>query len=135
MLRWQEERLILEEEMRRIVAFFEGKAKWWVDQAYRRQLSNTAMLSGVLAYAYKQAHICSQMADSYGQYWVNMFEKHGFLPLWGKKYVGKGANKSMPNRDGDETDSEAESGPEDIDNPAHRTAELDLDEIFRLDVD
>ena len=53
MCRWEEEVLIIQEEMRRVLAFFEWKSTWWLEQANQRQGLESSIESGVIAYAHK----------------------------------------------------------------------------------
>ena len=55
--RWSEEFLIVQEEMHRVLAFFEWKSGWWLAQANRRGGLELLIQSGVAAYAQKQAKL------------------------------------------------------------------------------
>jgi hypothetical protein len=62
MMRWQEESMILQEEMRQVLAWFEWKADWWEGQALLRKDGDPDMLHGVASYAHKQAYIIRRLA-------------------------------------------------------------------------
>jgi len=87
-MRWQEEYQIVQEEMRRVLASFEWKASWWESQAGLRDNGDVQTLSGVSAYAYKQAHITRQMAVRCATSWLPTLDKHGIKPEWAKTYPG-----------------------------------------------
>ncbi|KIJ92462.1 hypothetical protein K443DRAFT_13589 [Laccaria amethystina LaAM-08-1] len=56
--RWNEELLIIQEEMHRVLSYCEWRAKWWLEQENRRQIEDMSVLSRVSAYAHKEASIC-----------------------------------------------------------------------------
>ena len=62
MSRWKEELLIIQEEMRRVLAYFEWKSAWWLEQGNRRLNLEPSVRSGVVAYAHKQSTFCLRMA-------------------------------------------------------------------------
>ncbi|KIL53917.1 hypothetical protein M378DRAFT_93383, partial [Amanita muscaria Koide BX008] len=106
-MRWQEEFLIVQEEMRRVLVWFEWKAGWWEEQALRRGDSdlNHDILQGVAAYAYKQAEICGRMATRFAKDWLPLLKRNGITPSWEAKYVEEGS----PNENGDGDDAEGDS--------------------------
>ncbi|KAJ7301784.1 hypothetical protein DFH08DRAFT_723840 [Mycena albidolilacea] len=53
--RWEEEVMLLREEMRRVLRYLEWQARWWRDQASRRSDWDPATAAGAKAYALKQA--------------------------------------------------------------------------------
>lgn len=61
--RWEEEVILLDEEMRRVLEFCMWKAGWWLDQAPRREDVSESLVDGLRAYAQEQAdqerRICS----------------------------------------------------------------------------
>ena len=83
---WKEELLIIQEPMRRVLAFFEWRATWWLEQANRRLNLESSVKSGVVAYAHKQSSICLGMAARCAEYWLPVMKKHGIVPTWGGKY-------------------------------------------------
>ncbi|KAG2029346.1 hypothetical protein BDR03DRAFT_936849 [Suillus americanus] len=60
--RWEEEVLLLREEMRRVLAFFEWQAGWWDKQGTQRQF-------GALAYAHRQATLHRRMSTHFRSLW------------------------------------------------------------------
>ena len=63
MMRWGEEYQLIQEEMRRVVTYFEFKALEWEEWAKLRMQGNPSILNGVSAYAHKQAYILREMAE------------------------------------------------------------------------
>jgi len=96
MMRWDEEYNIVQEEMRRVLAWFEWKALWWEEQADRRAAGQSDVLHGASAYAHKQAHIAHCMALRCAADWLPVLRKLGIEPAWGINY---------PQIKGDEKDS------------------------------
>ena len=83
---WAEELLILQEEMRQMISFFEWKAAWWWEQAYLRHEGDAGILSGVVGYANKQAAICECMVVKCAFHWLPELKMKGVMPSWGEKY-------------------------------------------------
>ncbi|KAG1865495.1 hypothetical protein DFJ58DRAFT_771317 [Suillus subalutaceus] len=67
--RWMEEVELLQEEMRRVCAFFDWHAAWWKDQASRRIGLDVAKSEGIGAYAKRQAAIQVMMRDNCLKKW------------------------------------------------------------------
>lgn len=69
--RWDEEVALIQEEMRRVIAFFEWKAKWWRQSASQRSQGITpALSSGLTAYAEKQASMYDGLSLKFYNMWV-----------------------------------------------------------------
>ena len=86
MCRWKEELLIIQEEMRRVLAFFEWRSTWWLYQANLRSHVEPSIRSGIVAYAHKQSSLCLKMAARCAGSWLPVMKKHGIIPTWGSKY-------------------------------------------------
>ena len=84
MMRWKEELLIVQEEMRRVIAYHEWKATWWKNRNF--QHSDPAIASGFSGYAHKQAAICIQMAEKCAVYWVPHLNGKGIVVSWASEY-------------------------------------------------
>jgi hypothetical protein len=69
--RWEEEVLLVQEEMRCVVRFYEWKAEWW--QVQSQCCSDLdieqSIIHGVTTYAEKQAHLCECLARSCVTLW------------------------------------------------------------------
>ncbi|KAG1878448.1 hypothetical protein C8R48DRAFT_745161 [Suillus tomentosus] len=66
---WEEEVLLLHEEMRRVLAFFEWQAGWWDKQGARRQFVSHEFTEGALAYAHHQATLRRRMSTHFRSLW------------------------------------------------------------------
>ncbi|KAM6492909.1 hypothetical protein JOM56_011043 [Amanita muscaria] len=86
--RWEEEVLLVEEEMRRVICYFEWKAGWWLDQRKRRtdMDEDLDIVDGVAAYASKQASYCQRMAESSAQFWLPFLTSKGIVVDWASRY-------------------------------------------------
>ena len=127
MMRWEEEFLILQEEMRRVIAWFEWKATWWEEQATRRTDCAPDILAGVSAYAYKQADLIRRMARRFAKNWLPILASKDIDPDWAAKYPSwKESQKQQVPKDDFEGECEDEEMAED--------EGLDFDES-RSDVD
>jgi hypothetical protein len=54
--RWEEEVILLDEEMRRVLEFCRWKALWWTEQVPRRENLSAQLAEGLCAYAEEQAN-------------------------------------------------------------------------------
>ncbi|KAG1731230.1 uncharacterized protein EDB91DRAFT_1058930, partial [Suillus paluster] len=54
---WAEEIELLQEEMQRVLQFFNWQANWWDKQQDQLVCETVAQHEGLIAYANKQAHI------------------------------------------------------------------------------
>jgi len=61
-MRWKEEYVLVQEEMRHVLAWHNYKANEWESQVDQRTSGDRSILQGVSAYAHKQAHIAHRMA-------------------------------------------------------------------------
>jgi hypothetical protein len=85
--RWEEEFLIVQEEMRRVLSYHEWRAKWWRTRAQlRKGLVHEDIFHGVVAYAEKQAHVCEQLARRCAIYWLPILHVKGITPAWAASY-------------------------------------------------
>jgi hypothetical protein len=128
MYRWNEELLIIQEEMRRVLAYFEWRSTWWLEQANRRTSLESSVQSGVVAYAHKQSTLCLRMAARCAAHWLPVMENHGIFPTWGSKYQ---AASSAVNQDRSISDSEDDDDMQlgTADNRSD-TGELNVDDIL-----
>lgn len=72
--RWEEEVLLLREEMRRIITSFDHKAQWWRSQATIRNISDPVLASGISGYAEKQAQLREELATDFAALWLQGVE-------------------------------------------------------------
>ncbi|KAJ7123325.1 hypothetical protein C8R46DRAFT_1238052 [Mycena filopes] len=59
--RWEEEVLILREEMRRVLRYLEWQAAWWIARAAPRSTVAAPLQAGLEAYARRQAHTYTEL--------------------------------------------------------------------------
>ena len=86
MQRWNEELLIVQEEMRRAIVYLNWKAVWWRERSSLRDHEDETILSGVSGYAHKQAAVCSRMAENCALYWLPRLRERGIKPTWEGDY-------------------------------------------------
>ena len=132
MCRWKEELQIIQEEMRRVLAFFEWRSSWWLEQGNRRQCLEPSLQSGVGAYAHKQACLCLRMAARCATYWLPIMKKHGITPTWSSKYkvCSKNSTRGASTSEDSEHDDDAEL---DEDDNRSDTGDLDINDIVDFD--
>ncbi|KAI0062049.1 hypothetical protein BV25DRAFT_1870510 [Artomyces pyxidatus] len=80
--RWNEEIILLKEEMPRSVAFLQWKSTWWMDRAERRTHVRADILSGLRAYAARQAAVYSSLAASFKKQWTKSLADHQMSVEW-----------------------------------------------------
>ncbi|KAI0689410.1 hypothetical protein C8T65DRAFT_700260 [Cerioporus squamosus] len=80
--RWDEEKKLLLEEMRRVIAYFNWKAHWWQKQATRQGGVHAWLQRGLSVYAHKQAAIWEALAARTASFWVNKLKELGPQPDW-----------------------------------------------------
>lgn len=132
MCRWEEELMIIQEEMRRVVAFFEWRSTWWLEQGNRRTDLEPSIQSGVAAYAHKQADICLRMAARCATYWLPIMKKHGIFPSWGEKYTQR---STVSLEIGPASDSENDDDNDELDRADEKSdsGDLEVDDILEFD--
>ena len=72
--RWEEEVILLDEEMRRVLVFCQWKESWWMEQAPLRQGLSRALEEGLQAYAGEQADMEKQIRISWTAKWARARE-------------------------------------------------------------
>ena len=82
MMRWKEQLLIVQEEMRRVIEYLRWKAAWWQARTSLRSHYDNGIVSGISGYANKQAAICSRMAEQCASYWVPCLKDKDITPSW-----------------------------------------------------
>lgn len=68
--RWEEEVILLNEEMRRVLQFCSWKASWWRSRPSGRLTDNNFLKEGLLAYAHEQAAREDEIASRWQAKWV-----------------------------------------------------------------
>jgi hypothetical protein len=131
MCRWNEELLIIQEEMRRVLAYFEWRSSWWLEQANQRVGLESSVQSGVVAYAHKQSSLCLRMAARCAEHWLPVMKNHGIVPKWSGRY-GKGSSAMI--QDGSISESDDDDDPQlgTVDNGSEAD-EVNVDDILEFD--
>jgi len=86
MRRWNEELLIVQEEMRCAIVYQTWKAAWWCERSALRNDTDETISSGISGYAHKQAAICTSMAERCAVYWLPHLKGKGITPPWASDY-------------------------------------------------
>ncbi|TFK79970.1 hypothetical protein K466DRAFT_504692 [Polyporus arcularius HHB13444] len=85
--RWGEEVLLLKEEMRRVIEYFEWKASWWRAQPARRSDAPSALRRGLSSYAEYQASVFESIANHCARRWVPYLRTRAeTMPTWAARY-------------------------------------------------
>ncbi|KDQ54200.1 hypothetical protein JAAARDRAFT_60933 [Jaapia argillacea MUCL 33604] len=128
--RWEEEVMLLAEEMRHVIVYLEWQADWWWSQASRRMgMIGEDMLDGLLAYAEKQAVLREWLAQACAKRWLPLLKLHSLPREWGAKLP------LMARQVGDmlvKKDEVDDYGVMDVP-PPDDTGEIDEDDIFDLE--
>ncbi|TFK54389.1 hypothetical protein OE88DRAFT_1642921 [Heliocybe sulcata] len=132
---WREEVQLLEEEMRRAVAYLEWKANWWHSQAYRRVDTGVPqdVQHGLAAYAFKQAGVMDGLAVQFASHWLPVLKANKVFPKWGEGYISRG--QATCDTPGAVATSDCESSTVDGKEPHHDESETeDLNDDY-IDLD
>ena len=142
--RWEEEVLLIQEEMRRVVKFHEWKSHWWRSQAGRQQSgADISILHGAKVYAEKQSYVCECLAYSCVMSWWPELKDDDILLDWDMHYSLPAVDDvrrvvvSQMDKDGDfdlDNDSTDELDEEECDADQYSSVENNLfTELLELD--
>jgi hypothetical protein len=84
---WREETVLLSEEMRRVIQYFDWKAKWWIGQGSRRLNATAEVRDGMAAYSAKQAAFCRRFAKSFAGQWYTTLATNNLPTDWPVDYI------------------------------------------------
>lgn len=84
--RYREERILVTEEMRRVLAYHKWKAAWWRDRRDARASGNDLTDIGVRSYAEKQAYIWERMAYKFAGLWRPVLQDE-VINLWPVEFL------------------------------------------------
>ena len=85
--RWEEEVVLLQEEMRRVVCFLEWKSKDWVSKAdARAKVVTPEVRSGLSAYAHKQGSVFHNLAIRFCQRWHSTLISLSLPHAWATEF-------------------------------------------------
>ena len=86
--RWEEEVVLLQEEMRRVVHFLEWKSKEWISMAGARAgVISPELHLGLSAYACKQASVFHNLAIRFCQCWHTTLVSLSLSHVWAAKFL------------------------------------------------
>lgn len=68
-MRWSEEIILLQEEMRRVLAYHAWHARWWDSQSFRWSGLSEEQTEGLAAYAHRQAKVYRDMRSVCERAW------------------------------------------------------------------
>ncbi|KAJ6510913.1 hypothetical protein C8R45DRAFT_965557 [Mycena sanguinolenta] len=133
--RWAEEVDLLEEEMRRVLAFLRWRSGWWGGMVGRRELPAGPQLEGETAYALRQAGIQAEMADEFEREWKDLADlirqgRDGTLAVDDDEEDVDVQNEHV---EGEEDEEDEESGEEDepiLTLPARQVKPTYVDEVL-----
>lgn len=112
--RWEEEYLLVQEEMRRVIVYLMWKAEWWKEQGSRRVSDDAGLVEGLLAYAERQARLFETLAESCAQTWKTALQKEGITPSWLDLFVvDNTAERGREVENGDKEEHEVLDGDSD----------------------
>jgi hypothetical protein len=120
--RWDEEWQLIQEEMRRVVAYLEWRASWWCEQGRRCKVNDEGTVMGLRAYAEKQAATLLALGRDCARQWIPALANEGIVPDWAIRYnaiLTENSQASLLTTDMDiynEVDNSDEA-PEDLDGP------------------
>ena len=97
--RWEEEVILLQEEMRRVVQFLEWQSSDWFSKAVSRTGTVTpVVLAGLSAYAHKQGSVFQNLAVWFSQRWRSTLVSLSLPHTWATRFL-EGHNKPLENPD------------------------------------
>ena len=86
--RWEEEVVLLQEEMRRIVQYLEWRSRDWLSKAGTRSDSvSPTVHSGLSAYAKKQSAVYHNLAVRFCQRWHSVLLSSSLPHAWAAKFL------------------------------------------------
>ena len=139
MRRWDEELLIIQEEMRRAIVYQQWKAAWWCERSSLRDHPDATILSGVSGYAHKQAAISLHLAERCAVHWLPHLKGKGITPTWASEFehLVDGVSVDVDVMDGDEgqADIQLDGSSQDDEEIEHEGIEEDASDGGGLDED
>lgn len=120
--------MLVNEEMRRVIAYLEWKSTWWIEQAHQRGDVRSDIASGLEAYADRQSSLMQSLARSFASLWYPLLRKTDISIEWPSTYIihaqkyptvlregrrRKAVPIQRPESDDSENDSEEEEDDDD----------------------
>jgi hypothetical protein len=113
--RWEEEVMLLVEEMRRVLWFFWWKRMSWLERAKQCQDVRADLREGLAGYAAKQVAILDGLGAQFADDWYLVLMTHGLDTDWPEKYVKRWRGVKMDTEYGGEDRNVGEEISEDED--------------------
>lgn len=82
LMRWEEELVIVEEEMRRVLQYHLWKASEWRSKAGKRIGMETKIKQGLMAYAEEQAVVWESLGKKFADRWWDVMSANGLKTDW-----------------------------------------------------
>lgn len=102
--RWSEEVRLLQEEMRRVLEYCTWKTTWWRSREIERADVDNAVVSGLTAYAEKQAVVWEALGQVFAIKWSAVLQKHQLTADWQIRYSKMPRISSLWHLVGEEAD-------------------------------
>ena len=123
--------MIVQEEMRRVLVWFEWKADWWEGQALLRKDGDPDILHGVASYAHKQAYIIRRLAVRCASEWMPVLRENNIEPCWGKGFE----NVEKPDDENEEVTGMEDESEDTVESEWKGIGDDDDDDYDDLDFD
>lgn len=80
--RWEEEVLLVQEEMRRSIVYLRWESDWWLKRQLDVPSKSASIVHGINAYASKQSALLGALAQRFSDTWVPILRSLGLTPQW-----------------------------------------------------
>jgi hypothetical protein len=109
---------LLNEEMRRVLHFFDWKIKWWEERIVNAVIDE-GVGEGLAAYAAKQMQILQDMGMSFADQWHPELVRNGIQPEWPQRFTTEQTSQliiqNSPRPHGEKDEDEDMNWEEDLD--------------------
>ena len=85
--RWEEEVILLQEEMRRVVQFLEWRSKNWFTKVDSRTNATPVVCTGLSAYANKQGSVYHGLTIRFSQCWCSTLTSLSLPHTWATAFL------------------------------------------------
>jgi hypothetical protein len=126
-MRWKEELLLVQEEMRRVIEYMKWREGWWRERRSLRTHIDGTISSGISGYANKQAAICRRIAEQCAHYWLPRLESKGITPSWASGFRHTQAVTVQLNQESGNVGNKIEVDVEDEDVDNNDEDDIDYD--------
>jgi hypothetical protein len=84
--RWEEELILVPEEMRRTMLSFEHMVPWWSSQVNQRPEASAPLQDALAAHARREATIYQEHLVNFATTWLPELREAGIAPTWTSRY-------------------------------------------------